>query len=351
MVKSLKEELKEEEKVEHLLIREFWGLKKIKELIEELQKSIKSQKLETKKIESIINKIISKEHWENRIEYRMERAFERLISHLGATEGKLKKIVPLEKIEELDKHIKEAKIYAANLIKIMGRRGESDTALKKAKKDIFQLNKSMDLIDKAINSDQALFQEIKLFEKSTKDIIIFQRRVEKLYKKREYRPVGVAILYTYDSLGKLRFLVTQSSKASIAWNFPQGGVDLLEQKEESKSESMESNLKRELREELGINFETDLMDVRYGIHYEKLAAEKTRKDKRGFTVGKAYIYTLARYVGDGKFKLQAEEVADAKWLTYKEAIYYFNIGRKTKAELSKRALDKTMNILKKAAAA
>ena len=116
----------------------------------------------------------------------------------------------------------------------MGRRRELDTSLKGAKEDLFQLNKSINLVDKAINSDQALLQEIKLFEKSTKDIIIFQRRVEKLYGKREYRPVGVAILYTYDSIGKLRFLVTQSSKASTAWNFPQGGVDLLEQKEGPK---------------------------------------------------------------------------------------------------------------------
>lgn len=160
--------------------------------------------------------------------------------------------------------------------------------------------------------------------------------VDRLYEKREYRPVGVAVLYRDRQDGR-DFLIIQSAKNSEIWMFPQGGID--------SGESIDENLARELREELGINFDTDVSPVSRAYHYEELDAESTRKDKRGFTKGKAYVYTLMKYIGEGSFRLQEEEIADVKWLTYEQAVEHFNMGRPEKAALSRRSLDKTVNLL------
>lgn len=164
----------------------------------------------------------------------------------------------------------------------------------------------------------------------------FSDLVSQLYEKREYRPVGVAVLHTGNSDNR-KFLVTQSAKSSEAWLFPQGGINL--------REKLEDNLSRELTEELGINFNSDITNVNSAYYFESLGAESTRKDKGGFTRGKAYIFTLCQYIGDGNFVLQEDEVADAKWMDYKEALKFFNLGRLEKANLSKRAIDRAISIL------
>jgi len=164
MAKTLE---KQEEKVEQWLVREFSGLKTIKELLEELKSGIQSGKLDKRKIEKKVNKIISKEHWENRIEYRMERAFEQLISLLGATLNELKQKMP-EQAQRIEEEKVKMQVYASNLIKILGRGGELDDMLKEAKKDVSALDKSMELVNKAIQSDQALLQEIKIFDNAVK---------------------------------------------------------------------------------------------------------------------------------------------------------------------------------------
>ena len=166
----------------------------------------------------------------------------------------------------------------------------------------------------------------------------FTDLVQQLYEKREYRPVGVAVLYKGEHNNR-QYLITQSAKALDVWAFPQGGIDL--------GETLEQNLSRELAEELGINFTTDVANVNPAYHFELLDAESTRKDKRGFTRGKAYIFTLCQYIGDGKFVLQEEEVADARWMNYKEVLKFFNLGRIEKANLSKKALDIAISILNK----
>lgn len=164
----------------------------------------------------------------------------------------------------------------------------------------------------------------------------FQDVIAKLYAGREYRPVGVVILYR-ETDGQRQFLITQAAEALRIWAFPQGGVEL--------SETLDQNLSRELTEELSIDIEKDLSDIVYDFHYETLDYESIRNNKRGFTKGKAYFFTLAKYVGDGNLELQSKEVADAKWMTYEEAIEHFNKIDSKKAALSKKTLDEAIRFL------
>lgn len=99
-----------------------------------------------------------------------------------------------------------------------------------------------------------------------------------------------------------------------------------------------------MAEESGIS-KYDLADVEYAMHYECLDAEASRKDRRGFTKGKAYFFTLARYTGKGVFVLKHDELAGAQWMSYDEAMERFQRGRLEKARLSGRVLDKAVSII------
>jgi len=157
------------------------------------------------------------------------------------------------------------------------------------------------------------------------------KTIKQLQTEREYRPVGVAVLYQ-DGL----FLVTQSAKHLAAWGFPQGGFD--------EGETIEENLQRELHEELGI-LPAHIQITRPNFYHQALDAESARKDKRGYTKGKAYFCTLADYVGESNFILQPEEVADAQWMTPQQAVSHFYMGREPKARLNEHVLNLAMGAL------
>jgi 8-oxo-dGTP pyrophosphatase MutT (NUDIX family) len=163
-------------------------------------------------------------------------------------------------------------------------------------------------------------------------------KISKLYSDKHYRPVGVALIYRIQK-DEIEFIIVQSSKSLSSWYFPQGGIEL--------DESLKQNMSRELKEELEINLGQDIVNIHYAYFYSTLDAEATRNDKRGFSKGKAYFFNLMNYVGKSKFKLQEEEIADAKWVNYSDAIQYFNIGRKEKANLSTKALKRATSIIKK----
>ncbi len=161
----------------------------------------------------------------------------------------------------------------------------------------------------------------------------FQRKVEELYLKREYRPVGVSVILDLEG----RVLLLESAKGKDEWMFPQGGVEL--------GETLEQNIERELFEETGISLKSDLTDLHLGYFFKTLDAENARKDKRGFTKGKAYFFNSCTYKGNGKLTLQPEEIADYRWVYSKEAHLYLDKGRKEKAELSKEALSRSPHLL------
>ena len=159
--------------------------------------------------------------------------------------------------------------------------------------------------------------------------------VKHAYATKKYRPVGVAMIYDKDG----RFLIAQSAKGEECWSFPQGGVD--------PGETIDACIERELREETGIELRRDLSDVRHHVYHDRLPAAPGRKDKRGFTRGKEYFFTLARYVGNGRLSIQRDELRDARWLSYDEALEFFSKGRPRKAVMLTRAIKKARIIIGK----
>lgn len=172
----------------------------------------------------------------------------------------------------------------------------------------------------------------------------FQQLINQLYDEGKYRPEAVAILYN----SKRRFLITKTpkQKPTTPWSFHQGGI--------KKGESLKQGLARELQKELGVNLETELTDIMYRFYYKRVDFEPTRKDRRPYKKptgevieweGKAYIFTLAKYTGDGNLELNPKEVAEAKWVPYEEAVNYLNLARPEKAKLLTTVLSKALNLL------
>ena len=95
---------------------------------------------------------------------------------------------------------------------------------------------------------------------------------------------------------------------------------------------------RERREELGLDATLELESITYGFRYVELPHERERVEKRGFSKGKAYFCSAARYIGKNNFKLQSEEIKQVRWCSYFEAIGYFRQGRREKAILLEKIL-------------
>ncbi len=157
----------------------------------------------------------------------------------------------------------------------------------------------------------------------------FAETVRRLHDEGEYRPVGVAVIFREVSFGR-EYLLVRSAKWTTDWLFPQGGAD--------PGESLEENLSRELSEELGISLDPDIEVVSAGYHNETLDYEATRTIRRGFSRGKAYIFTLCQYLGDRDFVLQQDEVAEAGWFGRQDAVCKLYEGRQEKAAVAERAL-------------
>jgi putative (di)nucleoside polyphosphate hydrolase len=156
--------------------------------------------------------------------------------------------------------------------------------------------------------------------------------IDKLYQKKEYRPVGVAVLYNPEG----KFFLVQSAKDENSWYFPQGGID--------EGEDLEENIGRELKEEVGFEGE-DIYLTNKAFFKKALNAEKGRKDKRGFTKGKCYFASLGLYGGPGKVQLNLDEVTAGEWMDYNSAVNHFRKGRPEKAELLEKILDDAVDIL------
>jgi 8-oxo-dGTP pyrophosphatase MutT (NUDIX family) len=160
----------------------------------------------------------------------------------------------------------------------------------------------------------------------------FSSMIRKLQAEKEYRPTAVAVLYSGN-----RFLITKSPQSPVAWSFPQEGVE--------EGESLIDALQRGLNEELGMNFKSDVDQVVPGYHCEKLNAEASRPDKRGFSKGKAYFFSIGQYVGNGVFRPKKDEVEDFRWLNYVETMDHFNARRPELASLLKRGLDNGIELV------
>jgi 8-oxo-dGTP pyrophosphatase MutT (NUDIX family) len=103
--------------------------------------------------------------------------------------------------------------------------------------------------------------------------------VTEAHETKEYRPVGVAVIE--DTAGN--FLFVQSAKNPDDWWFPQGGVE--------PGEDATQAILRESQEELGVS--PDQLALKDFFGSADLDAETVRADKRGFTRGKRYLFSIS----------------------------------------------------------
>lgn len=157
------------------------------------------------------------------------------------------------------------------------------------------------------------------------------RIVEILLSERKYRPEAVAVIH--DSSRK--FLIVCYSERKT-WGYIQGGIE--------KGETIEETLRRELIEEAGINYDRDLRKKRKAFCAQTLEDRTKSPEKlRGYKRGKAYIHTLAEYVGDKSIiELNPRELIDYRWATYDEAVDNFKKTRGEKADMMINVLDIAM---------
>jgi 8-oxo-dGTP pyrophosphatase MutT (NUDIX family) len=156
-----------------------------------------------------------------------------------------------------------------------------------------------------------------------------KEKIQEIYKKKNYRPVGAFIVRN----NKNKFLIVESAKAHNFWSFPQGGID--------KKESLQKNIKRELKEELGIK-PTEIKILKKGFYIRKMNIPEARGRLRGFTKGKIYFFSLISYKGNKKLKLKKDEVQKYLWTSKKGLISKISSNKKQiqKAEITKKALEK-----------
>ena len=153
-----------------------------------------------------------------------------------------------------------------------------------------------------------------------------QKEIEKLHNEKEYRPVVVLIIKKAD-----KFLIVQSAKGTNPWVFPQGGIDF--------GETPKVALFREIEEEVSI-LEEELNIIDPLFYYTTKDAPITRKDKRGFSKGKAYFFSFCEYIGDDNLTLQEEELLNYHWGTIKKVLELLQTARKEKREMTITALKK-----------
>ncbi len=135
--------------------------------------------------------------------------------------------------------------------------------------------------------------------------ISWSESIAEFYQVQEYRPVQVFILVNKNN----EFLVVQSAKEPTIWSFPQGGID--------RGETLMENMIRELQEEIGISHH-DFESVHAAFHEAKVDFDSSRQGERGFTKGKYYFFTAAKYTGKKELIFNTKEVLDVQWLSDQE---------------------------------
>jgi len=145
------------------------------------------------------------------------------------------------------------------------------------------------------------------------------------HKNKEYRPVVVLVIKNKDN----NYLIVQSIKGIKPWSFPQGGIE--------DGEIPYDALFREIEEEVGIKAE-ELTILSKNFFYKIVNAPNDRKDKRGFTKGKAYYFNYCEYSGSSDLTLQEEEINSYEWVNLKRLTELLKLGRKEKLDMTLEAI-------------
>ena len=135
----------------------------------------------------------------------------------------------------------------------------------------------------------------------------FEQKIRECHDEKRYRPVGVFVLYRQNDPRK--FLITQSPKVQNPWSFPQGGID--------EGESPEENLRRELREELGVK-----------TNVEFIAQEHYTYPAWNPSVAREVDLFIYRAYNNGPFNPDPTEVEKVQFFKLEEIKKMFESGQK-----------------------
>lgn len=151
------------------------------------------------------------------------------------------------------------------------------------------------------------------------------------HKNKEYRPVVVLIIKNKVS----KCLIVQSIKGIKPWSFPQGGIE--------NGEIPQDALFREIEEEVGIK-KSELTVLFKNFFYKTVNAPLERKDKRGFTKGKAYYFSYCEYDGSLDLTIQEEEINAYEWVDFDRLIELLKLGREEKLNMTLEAIKLLKNL-------
>ena len=163
------------------------------------------------------------------------------------------------------------------------------------------------------------------------DYMELLEEISEHHKNKEYRPVVVLIIKNQAS----EYLIVQSVKGIKPWSFPQGGIE--------NGEVPEDALFREIEEEVGIK-ENELNLLLKNFFYKTVDAPSDRKDKRGFTKGKAYYFNYCKYTGSPELTLQEEELNNYEWVNFDRLVELLKLGRKEKLNMTLEAIKLLENL-------
>lgn len=135
------------------------------------------------------------------------------------------------------------------------------------------------------------------------------KRIRELRGGKEYRPVVCMVVL--NRACKVLLVCSPKTETIGGFVFPQGGIE--------EGEELCLAISRELLEELGIR-EGQLEVIKVDLFYAELDAELGRRNRRGFSKGKAYFGALVLYSGPNELNVSSKEIKEYRWLSPQEAI-------------------------------
>lgn len=121
-----------------------------------------------------------------------------------------------------------------------------------------------------------------------------------------YRNAVFIVVYTLEG-NQIKYLLLKRKLHWKGWEFPKGGLE--------KNEKLEDAVKREVKEETGLNVKKDVKKLNFSgrYHYQKKSLSK------GKFAGQSYSL-FAVEANKGKVKLDEREHSDYIWLDFENAI-------------------------------
>ena len=125
-------------------------------------------------------------------------------------------------------------------------------------------------------------------------------------KQDKYRRAIFVVVYFIDKKGEIEYLILKRKHHWKGWEFPKGGVDFNETKEETA--------RREIKEETGLK----ILNIRKFNFSGKYKYKKEFGDRTGI-IGQTFSLYAAE-IKKGKVKIDKKEHSEYKWLKFEQAV-------------------------------